>query len=381
MKIAYCSALRLPSERAYGHQVARVCDALAKLGHEVEIFAPDRKNTVTADFWSYHGVHRSVRLTLVPSFDGIASPWTPGVIGLKLHIRSYAKNLLKMLKGNRADVIYTRTPSLVPALLSSGLPVVLELHTLPRFFRKRFVRHASRCGKIICLTTPMQEELVRWGVPESLTMIEGDAVDLDAFAALPSKAEARAILGLPKDALIVGYAGSLKTMGLSKGAEQIAEAAVILHERFPQLEAVIAGGPQDAADALRRAAPPSVRVLGPLSYSEALALMVASDVLVYPAPRSTHSYFQRDTSPLKIFEYMAAERPIVAADIPPVHDALDTDLASFYEPGDAVGLADAVSELLNNPSRADTLATNARRTVLAHTWQTRMQRIVSAISR
>jgi hypothetical protein len=37
MRIAYCTNVRLPSERAHGHQVARVCDALAKLGNDVTI--------------------------------------------------------------------------------------------------------------------------------------------------------------------------------------------------------------------------------------------------------------------------------------------------------------------------------------------------------
>lgn len=46
MRIAYCTNIRLPSERAHGHQVAAVCDALVKLGHDVTIFAPFRKTSL-----------------------------------------------------------------------------------------------------------------------------------------------------------------------------------------------------------------------------------------------------------------------------------------------------------------------------------------------
>ena len=55
MRIAYCTNVRLPSERAHGHQVAQVCDALAHLGHDVTIFAPYRDNEVTEDYWMYYG--------------------------------------------------------------------------------------------------------------------------------------------------------------------------------------------------------------------------------------------------------------------------------------------------------------------------------------
>ncbi len=84
MRIAYCTNVRLPSERAHGHQVAQVCDALAALGHDVTVVAPFRRNTIHADYWSYYGADRRVNLAHLGSFDPIDHSVIPKVLQLPL---------------------------------------------------------------------------------------------------------------------------------------------------------------------------------------------------------------------------------------------------------------------------------------------------------
>ncbi|MEK7137671.1 MAG: glycosyltransferase, partial [Patescibacteria group bacterium] len=191
MRIAYCTNVRLPNERAHGHQVARVCDALVKLGHEVEIIAPQRcDNPVKNDFWTFHDVDRRVRLTYTSSFDGIACRLTPGLLGLSLTTWSYLHYARHKLLEGKYDLLYTRTPEILPMLLTTKIPVILELHKLPRYHKKLFVRRCRRCKLVICLTSPMRKELLSWGAPEENIIVEPDAVDLpDRRVELPLAAE------------------------------------------------------------------------------------------------------------------------------------------------------------------------------------------------
>lgn len=382
MRIVYCTTLRLPSERAYGRQIAAVCRALAALGHGVSVLAPKRRNPISEDFWSYHGVPREVALEQLPAFDGIGSPLTPGVLGLWVHHWTFVRSLRRRLTSAEADLLYTRNAVLLPALLATGKPVVCELHALPRFLRRRFVRRCNRCASVVCLTTPMRDTLLRWGVHASLLHVAPDAVDPQAFALLPSKEEARRRLGLPADAFVVGYAGSLATMGLSKGVELLVDAVASLGDA--DVRALIAGGPPEETERLRARAvaagiPAAVHLLGHVPQETVRDVYAASDVLAYPAPATRHPYFLRDTSPLKILEYMAAGRPIVCADIPPVHDLLDARSALFVPAGNAGALGDALCTLRHGGAGPQ-LAAQAAAAVKDRTWERRMQGILSAVA-
>jgi glycosyltransferase involved in cell wall biosynthesis len=109
------------------------------------------------------------------------------------------------------------------------------------------------------------------------------------------------------------------------------------------------------------------------------SFLAACDILVYPAPKSNHPFFQRDTSPLKIFEYMAARKPIVMADLPPLRDILSEATAFLCEPGDPESLADAIERALKHPEEAQAKAERAWEIVQEHTWEKRMRRIMGKI--
>lgn len=377
MKIAYIANLRFPSERAYGHQVGRVVSAMHELGHHVTVIAPDRKNPITEDFWSYHAVPKQVMLAKLPAFDGIASPWTPGVIGLWSHNWSFIRRLSQFLRDEKFDLLYTRSPALLRSLLASGIPVMIELHSLPRFFRGSFAKLLARCRRVVCLTEPMRNELLYWGVPEHLLCVEPDGIDPKPFSPLPDREASRKKWKLQNEDLVIGYAGSLHTMGLSKGADLIVEAVKILQPKYPTIRGLIAGGPSAVAEKLRSDAGPSV-ILGQIAHADVPSVYAASDILVYPAPKSSHPYFMRDTSPLKLLEYMVTGLPVACADIPPVHDICTVETVTFFEPGNAQSLAGAIESILNHPVRAKAAATHANDRIRHYLWTARMERILSA---
>ena len=386
MRIAYCTTTRLPSERAHGQQIAKVTQALRSLGHEIEIFAPYRKNKIDQSFAAFYGMKSSVRLHQLGAIDGIAAWWAPGIVGLKLTTWLFARILKGILgrRKNEFDLIYTRTPDLMPTLKSLRIPLILELHRIPRFGRRKFLRNVRACRLVVALTSPMRQALIEMGVSDIPVIAEGDGVDLHDFDMLPDPADTRLSLAVPPGIPLIVYAGQLESMGLSKGVPELIGALEHLMKRGLDFRAVIAGGPEEVRqrfiEELPAALETRVTFAGHLPYLKVPTLLVAADVLVYPAPKSKKPYYLRDTSPLKIFEYMAACRPIVTADLPPIHDALDATLATFCAPGDSEALAGAIMSVLNDPEGSRKKALLARVRVEQFTWEKRMGRILSAAS-
>jgi len=225
----------------------------------------------------------------------------------------------------------------------------------------------------------MRDELVAWGVDSARVTVEGDGVDLRRFEHMPPSAEARGTWHLPADRKIAVYVGSLVTRGtIEKGVQELLASLAILKQE-QMVFGWIVGGPRDQVDRYRAMArhlglgDADVRFEGPIQNARIPSILSAADVCVYPAPASRHSFFQRDTSPLKVFEYLASGRPTVCADLPPLRGVIDPALVHFCPPGNATALAASIREALHHPKMNE----EKRAALLAHTsWDARMRRIL-----
>jgi glycosyltransferase involved in cell wall biosynthesis len=103
------------------------------------------------------------------------------------------------------------------------------------------------------------------------------------------------------------------------------------------------------------------------------------DVAVAPYPQSNGFYF----SPLKVFEYMAAGKPVIASAIGQIRNVIDHGRnGMLVEPGSVVALVSALQCLRENPTAATQLGQAARETILSsHTWQHVVTRIAQLIER
>ena len=56
MKLIYISNSRIPTEKAYGVQIVKMCEAFAKNGIDVTLLIPKRRSNTDKDLFSYYGV-------------------------------------------------------------------------------------------------------------------------------------------------------------------------------------------------------------------------------------------------------------------------------------------------------------------------------------
>jgi len=153
---------------------------------------------------------------------------------------------------------------------------------------------------------------------------------------------------------------------------------------------LIVGGRNEAElaewrERARTAGAEAVRLEGYQPPARVPLYLVAADVLAMPYSANTKTPSGEDTtewmSPLKLYEYLAASRPIVATDLPMLRRTLTHEHnALLVRPDDCESLQAAIARILADPALADRLAANARQTAQSHTWVARAKSILELVS-
>lgn len=385
LRITYVTQTRFPTEKAHGHQIAQVCAALAAIGHDVMLVAPTVGDAPSIDPFAYYDIAPAFRVLHLENFDALSSPYVPGILSFSLGMRSYRSRLDDFVANHETDLFFIRSPEVLPPLLATGKPVILEVHTLPRFFRRSFRNHCNHCARIVCLTSAQRSAMITMGVDPAKIVVEPDGVDMLRFATLPLPGDAQRQWELPSGIPVVGYVGSLVTRDtIEKGVDILIEAFALLKQRGVRIQGFIVGGPEAWVEKYRRRADElkildSVIFAGHQPSSTVPSAIAACDVCVFPAPASDHPFFIRDTSPLKVLEYLAAARPVVCADLPPLHDLVDDKIVTFCRPGDADDLARKLADILEHRDEAVRRAEEGKRRMAKHDWKERMKRIIDLL--
>ncbi|HYT74316.1 MAG TPA: glycosyltransferase [Vicinamibacterales bacterium] len=175
-----------------------------------------------------------------------------------------------------------------------------------------------------------------------------------------------------KSTFAIGYAGHLYPW---KGVDLIIEAVTALQDTC----ALIIGGHGQEPDLARVKAlaveldcAARVSFTGLLPPPQVGARLREADVLVLPNPASAIS--SAFTSPLKLFEYMAAGKPIVASDLPAIREVLAHERnALLFEPGNPQALTAAIRRIKDDPVLAARLARQAAEDARLYTWARRAE--------
>ena len=222
--------------------------------------------------------------------------------------------------------------------------------------------------QVIAVSSPLRRWLLSLGVREERITVLANGVDVRRFeAASRERDRIRAELGLERRP-VIGFVGTLKPW---HDLATLAEAFVLLRRRRRDAKLLVVGdGPGRATlEGLDGAV-----LTGSVAHEQVPALLAAIDVAVAPCVAGPASYF----SPLKLFEYLAAGRPVVAAPTGDVPHCIRPAVGGLlYEPADAAELAAAVERLVDDPAGAAALGRRGREHVRAyHTWRANAEAVV-----
>jgi glycosyltransferase involved in cell wall biosynthesis len=395
MKIVYIANARLPTEKAHGYQIVKTCDAFSKLGAEVTILKPHRHQPdpklEEQSVFEYYGVEPTFQLRTLYNIDVLRwqtfLPRKAYPTLTVLHDLLWGLYSTYVAKQYAADIYYTRNPEVAYWLANRGLPTVFEAIDIPkRLYRRILLRlsHHSSLKHVVAVTMGLKEKLIEMGFNEKMITVVPDAVDLSTFENTPQKNACRDRLDLPKHSAIVGYIGRFQTKGTEKGVPELLRAMARL-QTGREILLLCVGGPMDAVSAYLNQADDlglsrsAVRFIDRVPNAEVPYWIRACDVVTIPWAWTEFSAHY--TSPLKLFEYMAAGVPIVASRLPSLGEILKHgENGWLVEPGDPVELAKGIEDILSNDKRSAGLAKQAGIDVQSYSWSNRAARILKSLS-
>jgi glycosyltransferase involved in cell wall biosynthesis len=337
--------------------------ALVELGHTVDLVTYPFGQDVSLPGLR---VFRSARPPFMNGI-GIGPSWRK----LPLDLLVFCSTLRRALSG-RYDAVHSHEEGswwgvLVAAVL--GVPHLYDMHSslpqqltnfaysrsrvLTALFRclERFVVRRSRVVIVIC---PQLEDVVR-GIDRAVpsVLIENAPGSGDAPVA-GSGAGVRASLGLGARTPLVLYTGTFEAY---QGLDLLFAAMRRVLADRPDARVVLAGGRPDQIAAAREQSKregvaAAAIFAGQRPPDEIPAFLDAADVLVSPRSLGTNT-------PLKIYQYLRAGRPIVATRLLTHTQVLNDDVAILTEPTPE-GFARGIAVALDDPDRARALGARAR---------------------
>jgi glycosyltransferase involved in cell wall biosynthesis len=382
MRIAYCCAD--PGIPVFGHKggsrhVQEMLRALRALGHAVTLFATRR------------GGLPPTALADLPVVTLPAIPREPPTERERAALDANPRIRDSILAHGPFDLVYERYALWSWAGMASaralGVPGVLEVNAplIEEQARYRVLcdretalavtrRTLDEARLLVAVSDGVRDWLAGFAETDGKIAVIPNGVDPERFAAVSAVATRSA----ESDALTLGFVGSLKPW---HGLDRLIDAFAVFRYRHPASRLLIVGdGPERAACEERASAlglDASLIFTGAVPAEQVPGLLAAIDIAVAPYPPSAGFYF----SPLKVYEYMAAGRAVVASRIGQIDGLIEDGVTGrLYPPGDQGALIEVLDQLARSPDERARLGAAARAKVSAeHTWRSVAQRILERV--
>ena len=369
MKLTYLSHAEIPSRKAHSVHIMKMCSAFSAENIEVDLIVANNNNNksqASENPYEFYSVEPDFSIQNVKWFSSL-----PG--------KYYLFGLMSALKSVRLkpNLVYGRFLFGVWGALILGKNVVFEAHS--DLFNRDTLHHrmsshlvtSKRCKGIVVISQALKKAWVdEFPDVEPKIHVAHDGADSRAKTS---------DFSFKTENTTVAYAGSMQR---GKGMELIAE----LIPLCPDIKFVIAGGSDEEVRNWKQkiGQQPNVDFKGFIPHSDVQRVLSDADILLAPFQEHVNvgEEISRWMSPLKIFEYMAANRPVICSDLPVLREVLENGNNALLVPGDEpMKWKAAIEELINQPQKAEQLATNGfNEFVDKYTWRSRARKVLEFIS-
>ena len=375
LRLLYVTSHTFPATKASSVQVMQMCAAFASTGAEVKLVTqkPDNGIMSATDLQQYYNVRPNFKIEQLPRSNG---PRSTDMFQVKAILN----------KRGKSKLCYTRGRDVTAAILGLvlGMHSVIEIHGKPVSLREqimlRFIQLHPR-GMLVAITSTLKNIYTnQLGFGQDKWIVAPGGVDATRFKPDTSVEEVRRQLNMEPGIWLVYIGGLYEGRGLDILFESVAELDV---------KVMIVGGRNSEevhkwTHKARTLGANNVHFAGYQAPEQVPLYLTASDMLIMTYDKHVYTPSGEETSswasPMKMFEYMAASRPIIASDIPMLNNTLiDKHNALLVTPGDSTSLRTAITTLINNPALGHHIATNASTDVVKHTWINRAQHIINQL--
>lgn len=375
LKIAYIGSPELFQRGASAIHVMKMCQAMARLGMDVELILPSYREKI--DIFEHYNVEPNFKLIPLPSFrNSFARHIVHGAAGA-VYTRLKRKNFDLAVTRNIFYTYLSTRLLKIPTVYDAHHPLV---NGIARSLFDSF-KNSEHLARFSTNSHGLAAMYIKLGLPQDKLAVAPNGVDLKGFREVPSKEESRRLVGLPAGRKIVCYSGNSYS---GRGIELLIEVALRLKDAL----FLVVGGLEN--DIQRYISTAQVRNAGNFVFAgfvpqKSVGLYLSSaDVLVMPyTSRMTikgGTNAADFTSPIKLFEYMASRRPIVATTLPSIREILEDGVnALLVEPDSVDSFYHGVRKVLDNQTLAERLSAQAGNDVTKYTWEERVKKILNGL--
>lgn len=370
--LLYISDGNLPSKMAHTIQVAKMGQALAQKIENFELVTGgDIGSTfkgMDAEFLSWYGLRNKFKLVRLPVHAKVNYPFPPDYQSQTFFKLAALYACLKS-----PSLVYTRGAKTAELLLAIGVPVLWEQH-------HRITKDSPYCNLLtskyltgfITTSSQLAENYIEQGLSPDKVLIAHNAVDSQNFLPHQEQKSARQKLSLSENEKIILYAGHLYDY---KGIPTLLETARLM----PEYKFILVGGWENdikrVMEICKNTKLTNVVAIGHVPQSELASYLYAADVLILP----TSKYWEEAeiTNPLKLFEYMIVNRPVVASALPNIMTILrDGENGILATPDEPASFKSAIEKIFLNPALRDSIREKAFQEVQGFTWEARAAKVL-----
>jgi len=367
MKIAYISNVRIPTEKAHGIQIMKMCQAFAQNRAELDLIIPKRINKIKKDPFNFYSIEKDFNIKRIFSLDLLWIPFGKALF-FWIHTILFTKIVFIYCILKKYDIYYTRDFLVVLFFMLRKKNIYYEVHSIPNklLFLHKLAWKKSR--GVIVISNGLKIAIENYGIDKEKILLARDAVDVIQFQIKQTQKKCREKLNIPQDQKIALYAGHLYNW---KGVDLLAQAS-------KNLEAInvylVGGAKEDIIKFKKIYTNKNLHIIGWQPYETIAAWLQVADILVLPSSGKTKigSVY---TSPLKLFEYLAAKKPLVISSVPALQEVLGKD------PNVYTFCADDKNSLIKNLKEAmkEKKIPITSQKIEQFSWQTRAKNILTWI--
>ncbi|WP_420643985.1 glycosyltransferase family 4 protein [Candidatus Leptofilum sp.] len=230
-------------------------------------------------------------------------------------------------------------------------------------------------NQIVTVSEPTKANLVEnWGVLADKVKVIPNGVNVAHFQQPVDTRQVRAELGLGEAPTIMFVGGFQMWHGLDK----LLEAVAVIKNVLPEVRLLLVGDgparPFVEDNIYRLNLEKYVTITGFLPHAKIPELLAVADVVTVPYPKLPQEMW---FSPLKLYEYMAAGKAIVASSAGQIKNVIrHNENGLLVAPGEVADLADASLHLLQNEAERTRLGQNAQlEAEKEHAWARQIERL------
>jgi glycosyltransferase involved in cell wall biosynthesis len=227
----------------------------------------------------------------------------------------------------------------------------------------------KKARKIVVVTQGIKEGIMKlYNVPGEKIVVIGNGANIDLFRPIDQE-QAKKELKMDKDVNYVCFVGNIAPW---QGIGYLVKAAPTILLQCPNTRFLVVGDGSMKSECMQQAKELGIYdkfiFIGSVPYEKVPLYINASDICV--APFIIKRNMKIGLSPLKVFEYLACEKPIVSSEILNLEFIEQQNLGILVKPEDPGELAKAVIKLLKDDNLREEMGKNGRKYVVKnHSWE------------